>query len=197
MQSRTSASGTQVLPVSRFCCHCKFSHFQRPGWKTGRAQSRTQAPFRINALDEKTKEKVDETDAKTATEKYGLEAGLFKVFTSKDKNGKSRGQQAKELLSVYGGAYLITSISFAIVSFAICYGLVSRGVDVPALLDRFGLKVGNTGEKVGTVAIAYAAHKALSPVRFPPTVALTPVVARFIGKKAVNPEQAEKIDPNS
>lgn len=68
---------------------------------------------------------------------------------------------------------------------------------MPALLDRFGLKVGNTGEKVGTVAIAYAAHKALSPVRFPPTVALTPVVARFIGKKAVNPEQAEKIDPNS
>ena len=68
-----------------------------------------------------------QTDAKTATEKYGLEAGLFKVFTSKDKSGKSRGQQAKELLQVYGGAYLITSISFAIVSFAVCYGLVSRG----------------------------------------------------------------------
>lgn len=36
---------------------------------------------------------------------------------------------------------------------------------------------------VGTFAIAYAAHKALSPVRFPPTVALTPVVARWLGKE--------------
>jgi len=36
---------------------------------------------------------------------------------------------------------------------------------------------------VGTFAIAYAAHKALSPVRFPPTVALTPVVAKWLGKE--------------
>ncbi|KAK9825100.1 hypothetical protein WJX74_008564 [Apatococcus lobatus] len=189
--------GTLPARPSRCCCSSGRNHTQLAGWKTGRAQSKRQVPLRTCALDEKTKEQVDETDAKTATEKYGLEAGLFKIFTSKDKSGKTRTQQAKELLKVYGGAYLITSISFAIVSFAICYGLVSRGVDVPALLDRFGLKVGGTGEKVGTVAIAYAAHKALSPVRFPPTVALTPVVAKFIGKKAVNPDQAEKVDPNT
>jgi len=30
----------------------------------------------------------------------------------------------------------------------------------------------------GTVAIAYAAHKAASPIRFPPTVALTPLTAK-------------------
>ena len=52
-----------------------------------------------------------------------------------------------------------------------------------ALLQRVGLNVSDTSERVGTVAIAYAAHKALSPVRFPPTVALTPVVARFLGRK--------------
>lgn len=57
------------------------------------------------------------------------------------------------------------------------------GVDVPALLARFGLQPSDTSEKVGTFAIAYAAHKALSPVRFPPTVALTPVVAKLIGKQ--------------
>ena len=50
------------------------------------------------------------------------------------------------------------------------------------LLSRVGLQSGETSERVGTFAIAYAAHKALSPVRFPPTVALTPVVARWIGK---------------
>ena len=35
--------------------------------------------------------------------------------------------QAKQLLKRYGSAYLITSISFAIVSFAACYALVSSG----------------------------------------------------------------------
>lgn len=58
-----------------------------------------------------------------------------------------------------------------------------QGVDVRSLLANIGLQVGDTGERVGTVAIAYAAHKALSPVRFPPTVALTPVVANILGKK--------------
>lgn len=37
-------------------------------------------------------------------------------------------------------------------------------MDVPALFSRVGIEVGNTGERVGTFAIAYAAHKALSPV---------------------------------
>eukprot|EP00983_Pelagomonas_calceolata_P038330 1136767-Pelagomonas_calceolata.AAC.1 len=46
--------------------------------------------------------------------------------------------------------------------------------------------------QVGTFAIAYAAHKALSPVRFPPTVALTPVVAKWIGKdKGTNNEEGK------
>lgn len=46
-----------------------------------------------------------------------------------------------------------------------------------------GISPNETGEKVGTFALAYAAHKAASPIRFPPTVALTPIVARWIGKK--------------
>lgn len=95
----------------------------------------------------------------------------------------SKGAQAKALLKTYGSAYLLTSISFAVVSFGACYALVSAGVDVGALLEKVGLRYGATGERVGTFAIAYAAHKALSPVRFPPTVALTPVVARWMGTK--------------
>lgn len=126
---------------------------------------------------------------KETTEKYGLEAGLWQVFRNKDPvTGKSKGQQAKDLLKRYGGAYLITSISFAIVSFAACYALVSAGVDVSSLLSKVGINVNATSEKVGTAAIAYAAHKALSPVRFPPTVALTPVVARFLGKGMDTPD---------
>ncbi len=65
-------------------------------------------------------------------------------------------------------------------------------MDVGALLERVGLKVSDTSERVGTFAIAYAAHKALSPVRFPPTVALTPVVANWIGKKPVDQAEQDK-----
>ena len=51
------------------------------------------------------------------------------MFTNKevDKKGKSKGQQAKDLLARYGSAYLITSISFALVSFGLCYALVNSG----------------------------------------------------------------------
>ena len=69
-------------------------------------------------------------DAAETTEKFGLEAGLWQVFTGKGgaaKDGKGKGAQAKDLLARYGSAYLITSISFAILSFGACYALVSSG----------------------------------------------------------------------
>jgi hypothetical protein len=49
--------------------------------------------------------------------------------------------QAKDLLKRYGSAYLITSISFALVSMAACYLAVDAGLDVAGLLARLGLQV--------------------------------------------------------
>ena len=103
-----------------------------------------------------------------------------------------KGTDAKALLKKYGSAYLITSISFAAVSFGLCYALVNAGVDVAALLSKLGLETGGGQERVGTAALAYAAHKAASPIRFPPTVALTPVVAKWMGKKGVEEDAVEK-----
>ena len=71
-------------------------------------------------------------DPEETTKKWGLEAGLWSIFASKDAAGvekPGKGAQAKQLLAQYGSAYLITSISFAIVSFAACYALVSSGAD--------------------------------------------------------------------
>lgn len=153
---------------------------------------------------------------------FVLRSAWLQVFSSKEEEGgegkKSRTDQTKELLAKYGGAYLATSISLSIVSFTLCYLLVSAGVDVQDLLAKVscclpqascavqsprqlcprltiqatygmvlcalqvGIVTGETGGKVGTFALAYAAHKAASPIRFPPTVALTPVVASWIGK---------------
>lgn len=49
---------------------------------------------------------------------------------------KSKTEQAKELLAKYGGAYLATSITLSLISFALCYALVSAGVDIQSLLIK-------------------------------------------------------------
>ncbi|CAL1367331.1 unnamed protein product [Linum trigynum] len=158
--------------------------------------------FRIRATREKAELKTPPpppSSPEEITQKYGLEAGLWNIFSSKDEKKtvdggaqeKSKGDQAKELLTKYGGAYLATSITLSIISFSLCYALVNAGVDVQALLQKVGISTDATGEKVGAFALAYAAHKAASPIRFPPTVALTPIVAGWIGKKA-DQKEAEK-----
>ena len=55
----------------------------------------------------------------------------------------------------------------------------------------------STSETAGTVGIAYAIHKAASPIRFPPTVALTPVVAKWIGREKGDSGGAEEGEPGT
>ena len=86
----------------------------------------------------------------------------------------------------------MTSTSFALVSFSICYALVSNGVDVASLLAKVGIDATASAEKGTTIAIAYAAHKAASPIRFPPTVALTPYVAKLLKKDDDDDDAAEE-----
>lgn len=61
--------------------------------------------------------------------------------------------------------------------------LVENGVDVNELLAKVGIEATSLSSTAGIAAIAYAVHKAASPVRFPPTVALTSIVAGWIGKE--------------
>lgn len=66
----------------------------------------------------------------------------MKIFKSKEEGNaegekmKSKGDQAKELLAKYGGAYLATSITLSLISFSLCYALIAAGVDVQALLQK-------------------------------------------------------------
>ncbi len=69
--------------------------------------------------------------------------------------------------------------------------LIRNGVDVRSLLGKIGINVATQNQNnAGTIAIAYICHKAASPIRFPPTVALTPVVANFLGKKSKDEEKS-------
>ena len=143
--------------------------------------------IRLKANSNENEEKsaaAGDDDLDETTKKYGLEAGLFKAMTNKDGQQKVKPQ---DLLKKYGIAYLATSITLAIISFGICYLLVSQGVDVGALLSKIGIKASdNAYTNAGTLGLAYAVHKAASPIRFPPTVALTPIVAGWLGKEPKN-----------
>lgn len=143
--------------------------------------ARPLASRRSTSIAASIEEKKQETPTpEETTEQFGLEAGIFQSLKRKD-----GGESAKSLLKRYGIAYLATSIPLALVSFTICYVLVENGVDVAGLLKQVGIENNDAGEKAGTFALAYAAHKAASPIRFPPTVILTPIVAKLIGKEPV------------
>ncbi|CAA2986507.1 uncharacterized protein LOC111388753 [Olea europaea subsp. europaea] len=77
----------------------------------------------------------------------------MRIFYTKDQGNeekqesKSKGGQAMELLAQYGGAYLVTSITLSLISFGLCYALISAGVDVQTLLEKIGISTNETGEK--------------------------------------------------
>ena len=194
------------LRSNAFCCFLSFASFtssvlswnfasqatvRKPYSSTYMPKFRT--PTALHILETKERGETIEPSVEETTEKYGLEAGLFQSMKNED-----GGESAKSLLKKYGVAYLATSIPLAIVSFAICYVLVDSGVDVAGILSKIGINSdsGDTSEKVGTFAIAYAAHKAASPIRFPPTVLLTPVVAKLIGKEAEEDSEVEEKNEN-
>ena len=104
-----------------------------------------------------------------------------KLTTVQDYNNHK--VKPQDLIARYGIAYFLTSISFAIVSYTLCYALISNGVDVESVLKQIGIQSTSTASSAGTMAIAYAMHKAASPIRFPPTVFMTPVVANWTGRR--------------
>ena len=184
--ARTFSRGENASESSVFASETRRSR-AAPAEKTRR---RTTRGARARARAEKTsaEREIDEV-----TKKWGLEAGLWRVFKSDSSSegeteegevGVSRMDMAKKLLKRYGSAYLLTSISLSLVSITVFYFLVAGGVDVGALLEKVGITVNATSEQFGTFALAYAAHKGSSPIRFGPTVALTPLVAKWLGKEA-------------
>ena len=167
-------------------CKRRFSPFSSCKKIFARRPIARGAKSRVATILSQDAQSEEDDSLEKATKKYGREG---EVLTSIEKEAADvtprewKPSDAKELLKKYGSAYLITSISLSLISFGLCYLLVSAGLDVSALLAKVGIEVTNNSEKVGTVALAYAAHKAASPIRFPPTVALTPIVAKTLGKK--------------
>lgn len=95
-------------------------------------------------------------------------------------------ERAKTFAIEYGRVGVCTHIVLSLVSFSAIYVGVSAGVDVSSLLNTVGLSVStseSTANSAGSAVIAYAIYKLLSPVRWPLTFAVTPVVMRALRKR--------------
>lgn len=115
---------------------------------------------------------------------------------------------AKELAKLYGGSYLGTSIAMSVVSYGVLYALVYVGVDVRSLTNSFGnwlastplgrpSALDNVSDAASAAAIAYVAHKVTSPLRFPLTIAATPLVARIFSSKQQDAGDENKPPPST
>ena len=80
-------------------------------------------------------------------------------------------------------------MSLSIISYTLFYELVKRGLDVTGALAAIGITVANS-KYYGAAALAYALHKAASPIRFPPTLLLTQFAARMMGKDVSTTQRA-------
>lgn len=88
----------------------------------------------------------------------------------------------KTLLKRYGAAYLVSSITLSICSYTLFYELLKRDFDVEGFLSFLGISIPQS-KYYGAAALAYALHKAASPIRFPPTLLLTQILGKLTGKK--------------
>jgi hypothetical protein len=78
-------------------------------------------------------------DVDAIARKQGLEVAIWKTFRgsgSPSKTAPSKTAQAKALFARYGGAYLLTSISFALLSYTVCDADPDVFVRMPRAMGR-------------------------------------------------------------
>ena len=98
-------------------------------------------------------------------------------------------QKAADLIKRYGIAYLLCSLSLSLCSFRSFTCSCPMALMCPRL-PKFGISLGGRFEQLGTVGVAYALHKAASPIRFP-TVALTAMVAQRLEAARQSSDEAK------
>ncbi|XP_062699810.1 protein FAM210B, mitochondrial, partial [Aedes albopictus] len=99
----------------------------------------------------------------------------------------TRKEQLKKAVKEYGSTVIVFHVGISLVSLGACYLLVSSGIDMVALLERFGWGDSALASKAGTGAstfvIAYAIHKVFAPVRISITLGATPFIVRVMRKR--------------
>lgn len=84
----------------------------------------------------------------------------------------------KAFFKQYGKLGLGIYIGVGCVSFGSCYLAIRSGVDAKSLIHKLGLPDSGLWDNAGTIAVAYAIHKILLPLRLFITIALTTFIAK-------------------
>ena len=95
-------------------------------------------------------------------------------------------KKIQDLIALYGKLALITYFVIFLLVFFSFYFAIQAGVD----LESWSLFEGKL-EQAGTAVVAYVATKITQPIRIAVTVALTPLIARILGKE--EKKGAEKV----
>jgi hypothetical protein len=93
--------------------------------------------------------------------------------------------RAKNFAVEYGPVGIVTHTVLSLISFCVIYIGVSNGVDVESILHSMGFPssgLHGTANSAGTLVLAYTAYKLASPIRWPFTFAVTPIIARVLRK---------------
>lgn len=128
-------------------------------------RNKTDVPIETNSTEEnKTKVETEKTEG-SAKKKLGQTAQLAKVFAE------------------YGTIGIVFHTTLSLTSLGISYTIVSSGVDVVALMQKFNFitEVSTEAKVAGgasTFVIAYAFHKIFMPVRIFITVSATPMIVK-------------------
>ncbi|TMW57371.1 hypothetical protein Poli38472_003296 [Pythium oligandrum] len=115
-------------------------------------------------------------------------AELNEAATDAIAEPRSWRERAQTFALEYGRVGVCTHIVLSIFSFSVIYVGVSSGVDVSGLLESVGFSPKNSTQdsaanSAGSFLIAYTVYKLLSPVRWPLTFAVTPVVMRALRRR--------------
>lgn len=104
----------------------------------------------------------------------------------------------QEMMDRYGPAALVTWFSIFFSTIGLFYALITFGVDLDALVVRVVSWWGGDSTvwaersaSAGALGLAYLAAQVVKPLRIGLFVVLTPVVARFMGRKEAAAPPAE------
>ncbi|KAK2509174.1 hypothetical protein MC885_010375 [Smutsia gigantea] len=125
-------------------------------------------------------------DSRGQQEPSQTRAAMGSSASSADGRKQSKAQQLKKVFQEYGAVGVSLHIGISLISLGIFYMVVSSGIDMTAVLLKFGFKESLVQSKMAagtsTFVVAYAIHKLFAPVRISVTLVSVPLIVRYFRK---------------
>nr|CCA14087.1 conserved hypothetical protein [Albugo laibachii Nc14] len=106
---------------------------------------------------------------------------------SKIEEGPTWKKKLKNFIMEYGPVGLCTHLVLSATIFTVIFMLISFGLNAESLLKKLGIHDGKESVReaswLGSFIIAYAIYKLISPLRWPLTLFLAPVILRVLRRK--------------